>query len=309
LNTVYWVQPNRIWSDLPKNINDNELGEFHTIDRPLSEPTTMSYNLQRLKIAEIARCISDQMPQDVNDATCELILSLDSKLEALILQLPAFFRVETAGSDETARIDRVHPQIPMQRLLINFMVNLIRCKLHFPFLAGHSSRAVHRLSREASLKAARRVLSVYREMSMTNVSHSSDFMKIQGIVFHMFTGALILATDLCCNEFEGNDRERQSDELMGVLKRLDCIREYSQSAARFLGTLNELLVKHGVWPSDASVLGNIGNELSTTVDSAGPELENMQGQDYETLEPFPYEELWDTFVERPSGLDLYFVDH
>lgn len=266
----------------------------------------MSYNLHRLKIAEVSRCISDQMPRDVNDATCELILSLDSKLESLILNLPAFFRIEIADSEETARIDRLHPHIQMQRLTINFMVNLIRCKLHFPFLPGHPSESLHAFSRDASLRAARRVLSVHREMSVSNVSHSSDFMKIQGIVFHMFTGALILATDLCCNQPQGEDRERQSTELLGVLRQLEGIKQHSQSAARFLEILTRLLVKYGVWAPETTISVATDDQPPAVVGSFGQDY--MPAQDVESLAPFPFEELWDTFVERPSALDLYLFD-
>lgn len=262
----------------------------------------MSYNLHRLKIAEIARYISDVMPRNANDATCEQILSLDSKLELLIQNLPAFFRVEIAGSEETARIDRSHPHIPMQRLVINFMVHLVRCKLHFPFLSGHPSKSLHALSRDASLKAARHVLSAHRDLSMLHISHSSDFMKIQGTVFHMFTGALILATDLCCNQPQGEERKRQSAETMVVLRQLDSIKHHSQKAAKFLETLTQLLVQYGVWEPDTIISPNTDNGPATSVDSFGQE--DIHGQDFDTLAPFPFEELWDTFVERPSGLDL-----
>ncbi|RKU41137.1 hypothetical protein DL546_000940 [Coniochaeta pulveracea] len=296
-DTIYFVQPNRIWTNLPLNINDDDLDKPHKHERPLSEPTSMSYNLHRLKIAEIARCISDEMPRDANDATCELILSLDSRLESFIQSLPAFFRVEIADSEETARIDRAYPHTPMQRLLINFLVNLMRCKLHFPFLPGHPSRALHAFSQDASLKAARRVLSVYHEMNMTHITHSSDFMKLQGIVFHMFTGALILATNLCCNRPEGQERDRQTSELMEVLRQLDGIKQYSQSASKFLETLTQLLTKYGVWTADTS--------MAMTLDSAYGTMDMTISQDYLQLAPFPYEELWDTFVERPTALDLF----
>lgn len=71
----------------------------------LFELSSMSYNLHRLKVAKIARCISDQMPRDANDATCKLILSLDSRLESYIQNPPASFRVENCqfGGDGKGR--------------------------------------------------------------------------------------------------------------------------------------------------------------------------------------------------------------
>lgn len=260
----------------------------------------MSYNLHRLQVAEVARHISDAMPRNASDATCELILSLDSKLEALVQSLPAFFRVEIADSDEIARICRTHPHLPLQRLVINLMVDLVRCKLHYSFLSGHSNKSLHTFSRDASLKAARRVLSAHRDMSMLEIFHSSDFMKIQGTIFHMFIGALILATDLCCNQPQGEERERQSAEVMMVLRQLDSIRLHSQSAASLLETLTQLLIQYGVWAPDTIIAP--AEESHTNVDSFGQD--GIQVQEFDNLAPFPFEELWDTFVERPTIFDL-----
>lgn len=127
-------------------------------------------------------------------------------------------------------------------------------------------------------------------------------MRIQGTVFHMFTGALILATDLCCNQPQGEERERQSAEMMGVLRQLDSIKRHSQSAAKFLDTLTQLLVQYGVWAPDTTISSTTDEGLATVVDSFVQD--DIQVQDFETLTPFPFEELWDTFVDRPSGLDL-----
>ncbi|KAF4631567.1 hypothetical protein G7Y89_g6564 [Cudoniella acicularis] len=297
---VYLVQPKLATSNIPRHINDNDLGNPNIKERPLSEPTTMSYVLHRLKVAEIARCISDVIPHDPNDATCELILSLDSKLESLIQDLPAFFKVEIADSEETRLIDQTHPYIPIQRLLISIMINIIRCKLHFPYLAGNPSKSLHVFSRDASLKAARHLLSAHRDMITSEISHSADFMKIQGTVFHIFMGALILATDLCCNQPHGEDRDRQSSELMVVLKQLDGIKQHSQIAAKFLENLTQLLVKYGVWSPYTTVSPNAENELAPNVDSFGNG--QMGVQDFAS--PSPFDDLWETFVERPSALDI-----
>ncbi|KAF2100212.1 hypothetical protein NA57DRAFT_36177 [Rhizodiscina lignyota] len=304
-DAVYLIQPRFITSNIPKHVNDDDLGNPNIKERPLSEPTTMSYVLNRLKVAEISRCISDVTPHDPNDATYELILSLDSKLESLIRGLPAFFNIETADSEETGLIDQTHPYIPMQRLIINMMINLMRCKLHFPYFAGHPRKSLHAFSRDASLKAARHVLSAHRDMITSDMSHSADFMKIQGTVLHMFIGALILATDLCCNQHHGEDRESQSSELMAALKQLEGIKQHSQIAAKFLEVLTELLVKYGVWTPSTAVPSNTENESDPNVHS----LENghVSAQDFDipfSDIPFPFDDLWKTFVEWPAAFDM-----
>ncbi|KAF5005142.1 hypothetical protein FDECE_8399 [Fusarium decemcellulare] len=303
LDAVYLVQPRLITSKIPRHINDDDLGNPIVKERPLSEPTTMSYFLHRLKIAEVARCISDIIPHDPNDATLEMTVSLDSKLETLIQELPVFFRIELANSEETKLIDQMHPYIPIQRLLINLMTNLIRCKLHFPYLSGNPNKSLHSFSRTASLKAARQVLSAHRGMRTPNISHSADYMKVHGTVVHMFMGALILATDLCCNQPLGEDRERQSSELMEALKQLDGIKQHSQIAAKLLEDLTQLLIKYGVWSPSTTVSTNSEGGLAPNLESLdwfGDGQMGMQDSDA----PLLFSDLWETFVEQPSALDM-----
>lgn len=266
----------------------------------MSEPTTMSYNLHRLRVAEIARCISDVIPHDPNDVTCGLILPLDSRLESSIQDLPTFFRLEVAGSEEIKLIDQKHPSIPMQRLLINLMTNLIRCKLHFPYLAGHPSTSLHIFSRNASLTAARRVLSTHTDMTTLNISHSADFMRIQGAVLFLFMGAIVLATDLCCNQLLLEDRDRQMSELMAALKQLDAIRQYSQMARKFLEALTQMLVKYGLWLSDTAVSMTREGDMAPNDDCYTEGHVGVSELDTR----FAFDELWETFVEQPSAVDI-----
>jgi hypothetical protein len=186
------------------------------------------------------------MPHDPSEASCELILSLDAKLESLVCELPDFFKIELVGSEETRQIDDEHSYIPTQRLLVNLLINVFRCGLHFSYLSGRANKSLHSFSRQASLKAARVVLSSHRGMSMTDMSDLADFMKIQGTIFHMFIGALVLAADICCNQPLGQEGETQFSELMGVLQQLDGVKGHSQMAARLLDVLTQLLIKYGV---------------------------------------------------------------
>ncbi|KAF4949202.1 hypothetical protein FGADI_9059 [Fusarium gaditjirri] len=293
--TTYLIQPNLISTNLPKHINDEGLSDLEYKERPLSEPTTMSYNLQRIKVAEVVRCISDVMPHDPSEASCELILSLDTKLESLLLELPNFFRSEMAESEETKQIDKTYPHIPMQRLLINLLINIFRCGLHFPYLTGRVNMVLHSFSRQASLKAARAVLCSQRGMSVTDMSHSADFMKIQGTIFHMFIGALVLTTDICCNQ----DGQTHLSELVEVLQKLDDVKDHSKMAAKLLDILTQLLVSYGVWSPSTTV--------STYTEDATPielVLSGCEGPRLDGLNmPFPFDELWETYIGQP-GLDM-----
>ncbi|KAF5539450.1 hypothetical protein FMEXI_8939 [Fusarium mexicanum] len=293
---TYLIQPNLISTNLPRHLNDDDLNSSGHKERPLSEPTTMSYNLQRVKVAEVVRCISDLMPHDPSEASCELILSLDAKLESLLYELPDFFKAELGESEETKQIDRNYPHIPMQRLLINLLINIFRCGLYFPYLPGHINKALHEFSRQASLKAARAVLSSQRGMSMVDMLHSADFMKIQGTIFHMFIGALVLTTDICCNQ----DGQTQLSELVEVLKKLDHVKDHSKMAAKLLDILTQLLVSYGIWSPSTTI--STYTEDVTSLDFG---LCGSKGQGLDSLDvPLSFDELWETYIEQPGGLDM-----
>ncbi|RBR20223.1 hypothetical protein FVER53590_09932 [Fusarium verticillioides] len=293
---TYLIQPNLISTNLPRHINDADLSSSDKKERPLSEPTTMSYNLQRIKVAEVVRCISDLMPHDPREASCELILSLDAKLESLLHELPEFFKMDRSESEETKQIDQKYPHTPMQRLLINLLINIFRCGLHFPYLPGRLNKALHAFSRQAGLKAARAVLSSQRGMSMTDLLHSADFMKIQGTIFHMFIGALVLTTDICCNR----DGQTQLTELMEVLKKLDNVKDHSKMAAKLLDILTQLLVSYGVWSPPTTI--STYTEDATPIDFG---LSGSKAQELDQLDmPLPFDELWETYIGNPGGLDM-----
>ena len=259
----------------------------------------MSYFLQRLKVAEIARCISDAVPLSPSEATCDTILLLDSKLESLIQELPAFFRLEISDSKEISKLDKPHPYIALQRLVINLIINVVRCKLHFPYFSGHLSKTLHIFSRNAGVKAARRLLSLHQDMATSNHLHSADFMKIQGTVPHMFVGALILATYLCCNK-PNEDLDSQSSELMVAVKYLERIMDHVQIACKFLERLMPLLVKYGLWSS--STTSSVLKAGRPTLNANPSACDEMDSQDFGAM--LLFNDMWDAFIERPAALDM-----
>lgn len=256
----------------------------------------MSYNLQRVKVAEVVRCISDLMPHDPSEASCELLLSLDARLDLVLCELPNFFKTELAESEETKQIDNAYPHIPMQRLLINLLINIFRCGLHFPYLPGRVNKPLHAFSRQASLKAARAVLSTQRGMTMKDMLHSADFMKIQGTIFHMFIGALVLTTDICCNQ----DGQTQISELMEVLKKLDDVKDHSKMAAKLLDILTQLLVSYGVWSPSTTISTYAEDATPLDLGLSGFKDPRLDGFDM----PLPFEELWETYIGQPGSLDM-----
>ena len=119
-----------------------------------------------------------------------------------------------------------------------------------------------------------------------------DFMRLHGTSFHLFVGALVLATDLCFNQPPAEERESESSDLMLALKELEKMQETSQPAATFVESITKLLINHKVWlPSTTVQTGFILNEM----DQFG--LDQTDTGEFPTSMQF--DGLWDTFIEQP----------
>ncbi|KAF2735372.1 hypothetical protein EJ04DRAFT_464849 [Polyplosphaeria fusca] len=300
LQAVYLVNPKLSCTNLPLNIDDNDLGAPNVTAKPLSEPTAMVYVLHRIKVADTARFISDTMPNDPSIATNEMIHSLDSKLESLLQELPAFFQSKPIITTEVQLIDQKHPYIPMQRFMLNIGIDIIRCKLHYPYLTATSDPPLHVFSRAAALKAARNLLEAYRKMLGAQMSHVADFLKIQGTAFFIFMAALIIATDLCCNKINDEERKNHVKELGSVLERLESVKQHSQIAEKFLERLTGLLGRYGV--SEPLEIVNANEEERGSADVDPSRDGAVSVLDYDTLQ---FQELWEAFVEHPLTANTF----
>jgi hypothetical protein len=304
------VQAKHMAVNLPRHIHDEDLTTSNPRELPLTQPCPISYVLCRLKLSEVAHAITELTPNNPIEASYDLVTSIDSKLQQFLKSLPVFFQMEKAHTPKVRQIDHKHPYIPMQRLVITMMINLGLCKLHFPFLVGSPFKGLHNFSRKTCLKAARSVLAAHRIITTSNLPYSSDFMKIQGTVQHMFMGAVVLATDLCCNQPRGPEREKQSSELMHVCSVLASIKQHSQIAAKFLTSLTELLVKYGVW--SPSVVFPLADEPASNMNGVVSQLPQLSEYllDYGHIDPqeidssFLFDDLWEQFVQKPSVLEM-----
>jgi hypothetical protein len=316
--------------NMPLNINEDDLAAGNLVERPPTEPTHMSYVIQRLKIAIVARDFSNVVPIDPGNATFDLILSLDAQMEEFNQNLPAFFDVHKSHTEEIRMLDRKYPYLPIQRLVITMILSLGRCKLHLHYLVGSPDMALHKFSRDICLRSARMALLAHKELSSLDLSHASDYMKVQGTVHHLFLVAIILATDLCCNRPTGPERDRSSDELMTACEVLASVKNQSQVAAKFLDCLTRLLVKYGVWSPNSTeeetsagvvqaATASLEQRLPVTGLAPAPVATNTVQEDpmsqqwmFDQQEfwdrpqagPMQFNDLWEMYVGQQSSMEL-----
>lgn len=233
----------------PRNVDDVDLvHEDPPVDLPLSEPTTMSYYIQRIKLAHICREVVDAMPLsslDLSTIDYQQVIALDAKFEAFFDGVPDFFKTDESHRIASQSVMRRYPHMRVQRYALGMISHTRRCKLHQPFLIRRSLDGRYDYSREISLKSARNVILMKRLVDKEYGSVLAANLKLTGIVYHIFMAIIVLVMDLCFNKSHGDDNVRKA-EVMDAFKILEEAKSQSRMAKEFLDSLMDILRKYKV---------------------------------------------------------------
>ena len=200
---TYFVQPQHMVVNLIQNIDDEDLASTdHIKDRPLSEPTTMSYYIQRIRLAELCREAVDLIPMSHHASLTvnyRAVIALDKRFEAFLEELPLFLRNDEESIRKSEQLIAMRPHMRTQRQALSMLTNIKRCKLHHPFLIRGILHESYSYSRNAALKSARAVLEDSRQVEANSRSiHPCDSHAFRAnIVYYTFMATIILVMDLC----------------------------------------------------------------------------------------------------------------
>ncbi|KAL2259473.1 hypothetical protein VTK26DRAFT_6842 [Humicola hyalothermophila] len=130
---TYQVNPGHMVVNKPRNIDDADL-----LDNglgpglPMSQPTEMSYFLQRIRLAEILRTIIDHNPMAVagSGGVGAHAAAIDAELDRMIHDMPSFFNLDSYPPSPDSDTSSVFGQA----YLLNSMIHTQRCKLHLAYL-------------------------------------------------------------------------------------------------------------------------------------------------------------------------------
>ncbi|KAJ9631306.1 hypothetical protein H2204_008248 [Knufia peltigerae] len=313
---TYFIQPRHFRVNMPLNINDSDLMYRRPlVERPSSEPTTMSYYIQRIKLADICRCVVDVMPMfnvSLTSLDYQQIIELDGKFEAFLDDLPIFFKIDDKSRRETEGIMRDNPNINIQRYALGMIARTRRCKLHQPFLIRRSVESHYTYSREISLSSARCVIHLKRLVEKEFDSVLLANVKMTGVVYHVFMATIVLVMDLCFNKNEGDDDKRKA-EVREACAILEEAAGQSSLAREFLNSLMDILRKHKVH------LHHLPPEAASKTEIKQPDAQNAPGlaaPDVELLQNFfpaqdtgrnylsDFDAIWTDYVELGPNMDM-----
>lgn len=269
----------------PLNINDEDLIDgMDRIEQPLSQPTSMSYSLQRIRLSEISRSIVDRTPLIMAFAggpSHDVVMDIDTQLQMFINDVPPFFSMSIAQLTNTYQLDPTRAaHIVIQGYNLNALLYSQRCKLHLPYFTRGFVDSAYASSREICIQSARLIIQTESRLDSSGYSGFSTATRYKfiGLLLGVFMARMVLIMDLCHNNNKSpQQQEKQQAEIADAFRILEEARHESVTIAKFLDSLIQVLRKHNVSPpqrvrQQPLMPGGGGEQLSTA--SGGAVVDN-----------------------------------
>lgn len=247
----YALSPSHMVVRKPRNANDEDLIlQISHAEQPLNQPTSMSYSLQRIRLAEIFRGFNDKVHSsiDASDTTrYRNILDVDAELDRFATEIPEFLQLQDSGNMHDTRFnnDRTSTLMITQRYMLHSVFNGQRCKLHLPYLVRGFTDRTYAYSREICLKVARLIIHVERQVGKEDISFVLTRLRFAGTLYSVYMACIVLVMNVCCNK--GTELERLChQEIVDACGILDSAQAESMIASKLLSSLVQVLCKHQI---------------------------------------------------------------
>ncbi|TFA99471.1 Mitochondrial distribution and morphology protein 10 [Trichoderma ghanense] len=206
---AYTILPSQMAVRKPSNANDVDIVDGQeVVDRPLDEATSVSYLLQRIRLAELFYSLGSHdksLNWNSEEADYGKIMEADMKLRQFMRELPWFFRLENSSAlSKLPPSDiRRSSDITIQRYMLNMIFYGQICKLHLPYLARGTVNPGFAYSHDSCLKAAQRIIYIEHRMRAEN-STFVLFRQRMNVKFRsIFIACVVFVLDGCLTTNEG----------------------------------------------------------------------------------------------------------
>jgi hypothetical protein len=244
---VYQTHPLHMIVNKPRNLDDIRLAEDDpNFEMPTSQPTSMSYFLQRLRLAEISRSIVDHNLVSTTGLGrpnyYTHIMAMDFELNQFISQTPRYFQLDSYEPFSTSsRASNFY----IQAYMLNSHVHTQRCKLHLAYLtSGPNDNPAHAASRHTCLQSARHIIRAERQLLGSGHSFVRIRLRLAAILYSVFMASIVLLMDACVNRPISVQDEGLDDDAAEALKILEDIRSHSLAAAKLLESLLQVVSRY-----------------------------------------------------------------
>ncbi|KAF1993363.1 hypothetical protein P154DRAFT_381426, partial [Amniculicola lignicola CBS 123094] len=244
---VYQAHPRHMTVNLPLNINDIDIGPGGmSAESPATEPTDMSYFLERLRLAEVSRSIVDHSLMSATSlgrpSYYTQVMAMDFELDQLIKNMPAFFQL--ANYEHVSDPSRAS-SIFIQAYMLNSLMHTQRCKLHITYLTSESKdNPACAASRDICLKSAKQITRAETQLLRSRHPFVRVRLRLAAILYSIFMASIILLMDVCVHRPASLQRELFNGDVAGALKILKDARSHSLAAAKLFESLMQVVARH-----------------------------------------------------------------
>ncbi|WVQ69581.1 uncharacterized protein L199_007801 [Kwoniella botswanensis] len=235
------IQPDQIKTALPANIEDEDIIDDQPFKpQPISVRTGMSFQLARLKFAEITQ---RQIWQANNNhhPPYSFILSVDGELRKAMMELPEFFQPDpnTKGppSQDPKALVRYY-----EKIMLNLAIHSRMMRLHRPWLSRGYEDERFAYSKEQCIRAARASLRM-----MSDADGTASFLEKWWLpLFYVSVSGLVVIIDLLRTprrQMYSRETDAKISEVKGALDQMRGIMDVSHPARAAVRVMDLLLAE------------------------------------------------------------------
>ncbi|GIK05300.1 hypothetical protein Aspvir_009405 [Aspergillus viridinutans] len=322
---TYLINPQLMNVREPLNVDDEGIqGRAVATPSPMSEPTQMSYTLQRLNLALVCREIVDMTAYEHMhgiDVGYDKILELDRKLHQAYNNLPEFYRLDTVSRRRFAPLYHSQPTIAWQRCLLQQAYHSRFCRLHRLYFIRGAREPAYSYSHVICLQSARKVLEIKRIMDEDEPRFMPPASAVWSVMHHVFMAAVILLMDVCFN-WDDLLADKRKQEVLDACRMLSKAQRASSLVSQGIQAMMGVLQKHwktgkhstdgqpsspalgataAAEPAQIVPYQESANPIDKKDSPADPSFLNDQNESQER----PLEDIWTEMLD--SGGDLNFA--
>lgn len=231
----------------PLNIEDEDI-DLSDTGLPSSVPTTMSYTLCRIRLAEISRQMADETAAQLfqgQELPYDTIIALDGKLRRGLNEMPGFYHFGLAAQQKFATLYHERPVFASQRSMLQLGYHFRFCRLHRRHFVRGAKDPRYSYSHVVCLQSARTVLEIKRIMDEESPVMTPSSSLIWAVMHHVFVAAVILLIDVCYN-WEDVLANKRKEEVIAACRMLTNAHRSSAVARRAVDAMMDVLRKHWI---------------------------------------------------------------
>lgn len=248
---TYSCHPRQMLTRKPLNLNDEDIFDgMSGQGRPMEEPTSMTFQLFRIRLGETYRDMVDRTPLMLATVGCpsrDAIMDMDTNLQLLFNELPRCLTMTKEELIDTYDLSSdFADKYVHQGTIAQFFIHGQRLKLHLPYFTRGFSDKSFASSREICVTCASMIIQIESSLSRAGIAYSSC-LKFTGLLLGVFMATVVLIMEVCVNRSSLHLDERQT-EIAEAFRLLQEARSESEAAEKFLGDLTKILRKHKMNP-------------------------------------------------------------